>query len=242
MKRLLAEGISASQAAERLASAPVSDVEGTEGPSLFDERCDALRHALLSYDEASAHAAIDQLLMEFDGEAVMRSAFLPILHEIGELWEAGRISVAEEHFASGLIRRRLGGLARGWEDGIGPRALLACPPDEEHDIPLLMFGIALGNRGWRITYLGQRTPVEDLVKAIEALRPQLVVLGSARAEAFASLIAPLGDAPNGVRVAIGGAGATATIAEELKASLLEGDPVSAAARVASSSLPPVVRK
>jgi methanogenic corrinoid protein MtbC1 len=120
--------------------------------------------------------------------------------------------------------------------------LLACPPDEEHDIPLLMFGIALGNRGWRITYLGQRTPVEDLVKAIEALRPQLVVLGSARAEAFASLIAPLGDAPNGVRVAIGGAGATATIAEELKASLLEGDPVSAAARVASSSLPPVVRK
>jgi MerR family transcriptional regulator, light-induced transcriptional regulator len=242
MKRLLAEGVSASQAAQRLASSPVSDVEGTDGPSLFDDRRDALRHALLSYDEASAQAVIDQLLMEFDSEAVMRSAFLPILHEIGELWEAGRISVAEEHFASNLIRRRLGGMARGWEDGIGPRALLACPPEEEHDIPLLMFGIALGNRGWRITYLGQRTPVEDLLKAIDAVRPQLVVLGSARPEAFASLIAPFENARNGVRIAIGGAGATATIADELNASLLEGDPVSAAARAASNGLPLVAHE
>jgi DNA-binding transcriptional MerR regulator len=242
MKRLLAEGVSASQAAQRLASAPLSGVEATDGPSLFDERRDALRQALLSYDEASAHAVIDQLLMEFDGEAVMRSAFLPILHEIGELWEAGRISVAEEHFASSLIRRRLGGLARGWEDGIGPRALVACPPDEEHDIPLLMFGIALGNRGWRITYLGQRTPVEDLLKAVEVLRPQLVVLGSARPDTFGSLIARLANAPSGVHVAIGGAGATASIAEEMKASLLEGDPVSAAARVASNGLPPVAHQ
>ena len=242
MKRLLAEGVSASQAAQRLASAPVMGVEGDEGVSLLEERLAALRDALLSYDEASAHAVIDQLLMEFDGEFVMRSVFLPILREIGELWEAGRISVAEEHFASGIFRRRLGGLARGWEDGIGPRALVACPPEEEHDIPLLMFGIALGNRGWRITYLGQRTPVEDLLKAIEAVRPQLVVLGSPRPEAFASLRVPLATAPSGVRIAIGGPGATATIAEELKASLLEGDPVSAAARLASNSLPPVERK
>jgi DNA-binding transcriptional MerR regulator len=242
MKRLLAEGVSASQAAQRLASAPVMGVDGDERVSLLEERLAALRDALLSYDEASAHAVIDQLLMEFDGEFVMRSVFLPILRGIGELWEAGRISVAEEHFASGLLRRRLGGLARGWEDGVGPRALVACPPEEEHDIPLLMFGIALGNRGWRITYLGQRTPVEDLLKAIEAVRPQLVVLGSARPEAFASLRAPLANAPDGVRIAIGGAGATATIAEELKASLLEGDPVSAAARLASNSLPPVARK
>src|SRR5690349_3317427 len=179
MKRLIADGVSAGEAAQRLASSFVGDA-GSISPSLFDDRRDALRAALLSYDEAAAHAVIDQLLMEFDAEALMRNAFIPILHEIGELWEQGRISVAEEHFASNLIRRRLGGLARGWEDGVGPRALLACPPEEEHDIPLLMFGIALGNRGWRITYLGPRTPTGDLMKAIEALHPQLVVLGSPR--------------------------------------------------------------
>lgn len=233
MKRLLAEGVSASEAAQRLAAPLAGGVDVSLGSSLFDERRDALRHALLSYDEASAQAAIDQLLMEFDAETLMRSAFLPILHEIGELWEVGSISVAEEHFASNLIRRRLGGLARGWEDGVGPRALIACPPDEDHDIPLLMFGIALGNRGWRITHLGTRTPTEDLLKAVEALRPQFVVLGSPREDAYGDLIAPLRNPPRGVHVAIGGAGATADIADRMGALLLEGDPISAAARVAS---------
>lgn len=234
MKRLLAEGVSASEAAHRLASSPADAAEVSPGSSLFDERRDALRHALLSYDEASAHAVIDQFLMEFDAETLMRSAFLPVLQEIGELWETGRISVAEEHFASNLIRRRLGGLARGWEDGVGPRALVACPPDEEHDIPLIMFGIALGNRGWRITYLGQRTPAEDLLKAVDALRPKLVVLGSPRADAYGDVIGPLRNIA-GVNVAIGGAGATADLARRMGAVLLEGDPITAAARVASKN-------
>jgi DNA-binding transcriptional MerR regulator len=232
MKRLIAEGVSASEAAQRLASS-LPGSAASIGSSLFEERRDALRHALLSYDEAAAHAVIDQLLMEFDAETLMRSAFLPILREIGELWEQGRISVAEEHFASNLIRRRLGGLARGWEDGVGPRAIVACPADEEHDIPLLMFGISLGNRGWRITYLGPRTPTEDLLKAVETLHPQLVVLGSPREDAYSDLIAPLQSTSHGVRVAIGGAGATAEIARRMGAILLEGDPISAAMGIAS---------
>ena len=231
MKRLIGDGVSASEAAQRLSASAAGDTPST-GSSLFGERQDALRHALLSYDEAAAHGAIDQLLMEFDAETLMRSAFLPILREVGELWELGRLSVAEEHFASNLIRRRLSGLARGWEDGVGPRALVACPADEEHDIPLLMFGIALGNRGWRITYLGPRTPAEDLLKAIDAIHPQLVVLASPREDAYGDLMAPLASAPPGVRVAIGGAGATAEIARRMGALLLEGDPVSAAIGIA----------
>jgi DNA-binding transcriptional MerR regulator/methylmalonyl-CoA mutase cobalamin-binding subunit len=233
MKRLVAAGVSASEAARRVAWSLPDGVDVSAGTSLFDERRDALRHALVTYDEASAHALIDRLLMEFDAETLMRSALLPVLHEIGELWGTGRISIAEEHFASNLIRRRLGGLARGWDNGAGPRAIIACPPDEEHDIPLLMFGIALGNRGWRITYLGQRTPAEDLLKAVDALRPQLVVLGSPRADAYNDLITPLRNLVRGVQVAIGGAGATADLAQRMGAILLEGDPISAAARVAS---------
>jgi DNA-binding transcriptional MerR regulator len=235
MKRLLAEGVSAGEAAHRIAASQGEEPRSTPDQSLLKARRDALQYALLSYDESNAHAVIDHILMEFDAEILMRSVFLPLLAEIGELWEEGRISVAEEHFASNLIRRRLSGLARGWEDGIGPRALLACPPDEEHDIPLLMFGIALGNRGWRITYLGPRTPTADLLKAIESLRPRIVVLGSPREDAYSDLIAPLSNLPHDLHVAIGGAGATADLAERMGALLLEGDPISAAARVVSRS-------
>jgi methanogenic corrinoid protein MtbC1 len=231
--------VSAGEAAQRIASQATDREPVVPVESHFDGRILALKNALESYEEAGAHAVIDQLLMEFDGESVMRSVFLPLLAEIGELWERGRLTVAQEHFASNLIRRRLGAMARGWENGSGPRALLACPQDEEHDIPLIMFGIALGNRGWRVTYLGQRTPTQDLLNAMAALHPGAVVLASPFSQAFDELVQPLRAVSGDVRIAIGGAGATAGVAGRMGASLLAGDPVSAAAQVAIAGLPKV---
>jgi MerR family transcriptional regulator, light-induced transcriptional regulator len=77
---------------------------------------------------------------------------------VGERWQDGRLSVAQEHFATNLIRGRLLGLARGWGAGSGHRAVLACVPGELHDIGLIVFGLCLRERGWRITYLGADTP------------------------------------------------------------------------------------
>lgn len=229
MKLLLAEGTSASEAAQQILRGPVAAVESPGvAPSLLEHRMAVLRAALLSYDETEAHRSIDQLLMEFDAETVMRSVFLPALREIGQLWEQGQLTVSQEHFASHLIRRRLGGMARGWEDGSGPRALLACPPDEEHDIPLMMLGIALGNRGWRITFLGARTPAEDLVLAFESVTPAVVVLASPDPLNFAAMSASLQEISKSARIAIAGAGATQPLADACGGMLLAGDPISAA--------------
>jgi hypothetical protein len=75
-----------------------------------------------------------------------------------------------------MFRGRLLGLARGWDAGVGPRALLACPSGERHDLGLLAFGIALRGHGWRITYLGADTPPESLQQSIAALGPSAVIL------------------------------------------------------------------
>jgi methanogenic corrinoid protein MtbC1 len=235
MKRLIADGVSASEAAQRIAKPPSGDAEPAQGSSLLEERRDALLDALRSYDEGSAHTVIDQLLMKYSIETVMQLALLPVLAEIGELWERGQLTVATEHFASNLIRRRLGALTRGWEDGVGPRALLACPPDEEHDLPLLMFGIALGNRGWRITYLGARTPGDELARTARELRPSILVLASPNREAFHSVIAVVRELRDVCAVAIGGAGANAEFAEATGAFLLNGDPIAASTEVAMMS-------
>jgi DNA-binding transcriptional MerR regulator len=235
MKRLLADGMSASEAAQQVLRGPAAVVEAPPlAPALLEQRIGALRSALLSFDEAEANRAIDHLLMEFDGEAVMRSVFVPVLHEIGELWEQSRLNVAQEHFGSHLIRRRLGGMARGWEDGSGPRALLACPPDEEHDIPLMMLGIALANRGWRITFLGARTPAEDLVQALEGVTPAVVVLASPDPLRFVAMSASLKEISKSARVAIAGTGATQKIADACGAMLLTGDPISAANEITTA--------
>src|SRR5215210_3404857 len=76
-----------------------------------------LRQALDVFDEPGAHAALDRLLSAFALETVLRDAVLPYLKELGERWQRGEASVAQEHFASTLVRGRLLGLARGWGSG-----------------------------------------------------------------------------------------------------------------------------
>ena len=86
--------------------------------------------------------------------------------------QRGDASVAQEHFASGVLRGRLLGLARGWGLGLGPAAVLACLPGEQHDLGLIAFGLALRARGWRIVYLGPDAPIETVEDVSRRLEPE----------------------------------------------------------------------
>ena len=74
-------------------------------------------------------------------ETVLRVVLLPYLAELGDRWSTGEATVAQEHFASNLIRGRLLGIGRGWDGGDRPRAVLACAPGELHDLGLIAFGL-----------------------------------------------------------------------------------------------------
>ena len=81
-----------------------------------------------AFDEPSAQAVFDRLVSDLSLTAVLRDIVLPYLAELGDRWQRGTASIAQEHFATNIIRGRLAGLARGWGGGHGPRAILACPP------------------------------------------------------------------------------------------------------------------
>ncbi|HSR23124.1 MAG TPA: cobalamin B12-binding domain-containing protein, partial [Candidatus Eisenbacteria bacterium] len=159
-----------------------------------------------------------------------RDVVLPYLTELGERWESGTASVAQEHFASNLLRGRLAGLARGWGNGHGPRAVLACPPGELHDLALMVVGIVLNRNGWRIDYLGMNTPVEELTRTVDARRPDLVVLAATRPETLGPLAAQLTALAQRAPLALAGAGATAQTATAAGARLIADDPVTEAER------------
>src|ERR687897_157056 len=113
---------------------------------------DSLQRALDDFDEGAAQAVLDRLLSDFTLATALREVVLPYLRQLGERWERGEATVAQEHFATNVIRGRLTGLARGWGDGLGPRAIIAGPPAELHDLPLLIFGVVLNRSGWRVGY------------------------------------------------------------------------------------------
>jgi MerR family transcriptional regulator, light-induced transcriptional regulator len=156
---------------------------------------------------------------------------MPYLHDLGERWALNKVSVAQEHFASNLLRGRLAGLARGWGYGEGPRAILACAPGEQHDLALLAFGIVLHRGGWRVEYLGANTPVADLTRTARDVHADLVVVAAVTPERFAGHTADLARLASIVPLAVAGAGATRSIAHAVGARLLTEDPITEAERM-----------
>lgn len=172
---LIASGLSASEAARQALDADVSTPPPLDG-LLVEEIAGGLRDALDAMDAEVAHLVFDRLLASLSVTTLLGEVVLPYLRELGERWAAGEVSVAQEHFASNLIRGRLLGLARGWGAGEGPKVLLACPPGEAHDLALIVFGIEVARRGWHVTFLGADTPMATIEETARRFRPALVVL------------------------------------------------------------------
>ena len=230
MRRHLARGFSASVAARMTLGEPTPPSAVDHEGALVAARTD-LGEALEDFRDVDAQAVMDRLFAAFSVEAVLRDVVLPYLRDLGDRWEAGIVSTAEEHFASFILRGRLLGIARGFDVGVGPRALLACPEGERHDMALLCFGIGLRDRGWRITYLGADTPLETLADAARRLSPDLVVVCAEMDEPLRAALPQIALLSDHHVVALAGRGASAEMALAARARLLQDAPMAAAARI-----------
>lgn len=232
MKRHLKAGLSAAEAARlALDESAHADAEHTRSASLTRLSTE-LRTALDRLEEPGAQASFDRLLATFTLETVLRDVVLPYLHALGERWERGEATVAQEHFASNVLRGRLLGLARGWGRGAGPTAVLACAPGELHDLSLMIFGVVLAARGWVITYLGPDTPISTIEEALADTKPRLVVIAAVTRGRLRAAQPQLAELAQHVTVGLAGSGAPAALARATGTFVLEGDPVTAAERVA----------
>jgi MerR family transcriptional regulator, light-induced transcriptional regulator len=224
--------------AARLADAPVA---GPHEPAPAAPAADLsahaaeLRRALDRLDAEAAQRALDRLLAGLTLDTVLRDVVLPFLADLGERWERDEVTVGQEHFATAVLTGRLHGLARGWDAGVGPRAVLACPSGERHDVGLLCFALALRERGWRVCFLGADTPADAILATAGLAAAELVVLSAVRPEPLldvADMLAVLGAAH---RVAIGGRGAAAAPAALAAVERLPDDPIAAADLVSAPS-------
>ncbi|HKJ36388.1 MAG TPA: MerR family transcriptional regulator [Solirubrobacterales bacterium] len=233
MIELITRGQAPAEAAARVLEdgAPAAGPEPppTASESLGDELFDRLA----AFDGTGAQRVIDRAVDSYSVEGLIERVVLPVLRVIGARWEAGELTVGQEHFASHLLRARLLAIGRSWESGSGPTALLACPPGEEHDLGLVCLGLLLRERGWRIAFLGADTPLGTVAETAERVEPRAVVLTVTAPEVAVDLDGDLAD-----RIAaplyVAGASATSLLAERLGGELLEPDLIAGARMLASS--------
>ena len=193
------------------------------------------------------HAVIDRALAGNDAIEVVDRLFFACLRQLGDGWESGEVTVAQEHFGSGLIRGRMLALAAqgktAREDT--PVAVLACPTHERHDIGLLALCLVLRREGWSATFLGADTPIPDVVDTARDVGAGAVVLAGTEPHLFAAQLeqyaGDLARLPSGTILALGGRAATAPLASRYGAVHLASDPFAAAADLGGVRGPVPVR-
>jgi MerR family transcriptional regulator, light-induced transcriptional regulator len=132
---------------------------------------------LLERDLGAADCVLGEALAISSPEQLILEVIGPSMAQVGDAWEAGKISVATEHLATNYLRQRL---LMWMVSGPPPKPVspivLACAPEEWHEGSLLILGALLRRRRWPVSYLGQALPLADLSEFVRDLRPALVVL------------------------------------------------------------------
>ena len=143
----------------------------------------------------------------------------PVLVEIGHQWAGGRLSIADEHLATGIaydVMRLVSRTATSQPRRSRERVLLAAVGSEDHVVGLRMVGDLAEARGFDVRFLGAAVPVDTLADVVAKHAPEIVGLSVTMAASAARLaealdrIAASGHAPAGILV--GGRGVDAALA------------------------------
>lgn len=116
--------------------------------------------------------------------ALYRDVLTRILSETGAAWQMGNVAIWEEHLASATVRTIVEILypgvlkAKARAVSSGRTVLLACPPEEGHDLGLRMIADRFDMAGWTTYFLGPDTPVTEIAAAARKLRVDAIVMSS----------------------------------------------------------------
>jgi methanogenic corrinoid protein MtbC1 len=105
----------------------------------------------------------------------------PTMYKIGELWEEGEITTAEEHLASSIVSRIISSLYSRFinlENDKG-KAVISAIANEYHEIGSRIISDSLEMDGWDVEHLGSDTPIEALIDFLTKEKPFLIGLSAA---------------------------------------------------------------
>jgi len=135
----------------------------------------------ISCDQSSVKTVLNGLYMVNQNLASIYDDLLtPVLHQIGELWMDGKLSVSQEHLASQTIRD---GIIQLQDVVVKPeksqgKAFVLTLSEELHDIPAKMVQHLLEQRGFQVLFSGQKTPAGDTISVFKSFSPERVYLSS----------------------------------------------------------------
>ncbi len=154
-------------------------------PASLDETYRRVTTALAAHDKATAvREAVEAVTTGAVTISGLYAMLTGILADTGTAWKRGTTAVWEEHLASSTVRTIVEILypgvlkAKAEVEPVGRSVLLACPPEEGHDLGLRMVSDRFDMAGWTTYFLGPDTPVDEIADAARRLGVDAVVMSS----------------------------------------------------------------
>jgi DNA-binding transcriptional MerR regulator/methylmalonyl-CoA mutase cobalamin-binding subunit len=139
--------------------------------------------AIGRFDYAGAEQELNRLALLSSPRELIQEVVTPLMQRIGEDWRQGRLSIAQEHMVSALLRNLLGALVRLYaRNDPAARLLFATPSGELHEFGVLSAAMLASGGGLGIVYLGPNLPADEIVEAAKRTSVQVVALGVAETE------------------------------------------------------------
>lgn len=128
---------------------------------------------MIELDEQRFNNLFDKSVKQIGFQETVIQIIYPFLIKIGIMWGVEEVNPAQEHFISCLIRQKL--IAETDKLTITTnqdKFVFFLPPNELHEIGLLLANYLAKVKGYSTYYLGQDVPLVDLLSIVEQVKPK----------------------------------------------------------------------
>ena len=134
--------------------------------AVVDDGVNSFKMAMFSFDQALFNQTYNQFLINKTFRQLFVEVFIPLLNQIGLMWQTNALTIAHEHFISSLITQKIQVNTEKVQQNVladdSEVYVLFLPENEIHELGLMYLNYELSLRSKKTIYLGQSMPLENL--------------------------------------------------------------------------------
>ena len=157
-----------------LLAVSVEDVQSTQWQYYVDQ----MLLATARFDTILLNEIYNQAMALLTVDVITDKVLCPTMVILGERWQDRQAGIAEEHFFTTFLRNKLGARLHHQANIDGPLLVVACLPNERHELGILLLNLYLQSHGYRVTFLGADLPLSQLPLVAEQAKAQAIILSS----------------------------------------------------------------
>ena len=141
-----------------------------------EDEINVLTLSMLQMNESEFNKVFQRRTMRKGLQATITELIYPFLNHIGMLWGTNKVIPAQEHFITNLIRQKIIAAIDSLPSPAtnAPGICMFLLDDEDHEIGLLLASYMARDLGWKVYYMGQNMPVDNIREMLEISKPNVL--------------------------------------------------------------------